>query len=412
PLAGLALDGNGVFYGTCYQGGASGRGTAFRITTNGALTTLHSFSNGQDGGHVAAGLLRGSDGSYYGTTYKGGAAGYGTIFRLTTNGTLTTLAFFDNANGALPLAGLVQDAGGDFYGTTTSGGAYNHGAVLRMSPDGVLTNLYSFAGGTDGSYPAAALLQGRDGNFYGTTAYGGAYGDGTVFRMTPDGTLTTLVAFDGYAGANPQAALIEDSDGSLLGTTQNGGADDAGVIFRLSFAGPPQFTAQPASQSVYVGDDVMLSVAVSGASPFFYQWEKNGTNVADGGNLSGSTSRVLRLSGVTTNDAGTYSMLVSNPAGTTNSAAALLQVTSIAPLLLMVPTSQTFAPCATVSFSVAAAGDKPLSYLWQKNGVPLADSCDITGQASDTLVINHAYEGNNGTYTVSVPMKETMAPIR
>ncbi|MEI7939032.1 MAG: choice-of-anchor tandem repeat GloVer-containing protein [Verrucomicrobiota bacterium] len=402
PLAGLALDGNGAFYGTCYQGGASGRGTAFRITTNGALTTLHSFSNGQDGGHVAAGLLRGSDGSYYGTTYKGGAAGYGTIFRLTTNGTLTTLAFFDNANGALPLAGLVQDAGGDFYGTTTSGGAYNHGAVFRMSPDGVLTNLYSFAGGTDGSYPAAALLQGSDGNFYGPTAYGGAYGDGTVFRMTPDGTLTTLVAFDGYAGANPQAALIEDEDGSLLGTTQNGGADDAGVIFRLSFAGPPQFTAQPASQSVYVGDDVLLSVAVSGASPFFYQWEKNGTNVADGGNLSGSTSRVLRLSGVNTNDAGTYSMLVSNPAGTTNSAAALLQVTSIAPLLLMVPTSQTFAPCATVSFSVAAAGDKPLSYLWQKNGVPLADSCDITGQASDTLVINHAYEGNNGTYTVIV----------
>ena len=402
PLAGLALDWNGAFYGTCYQGGASGRGTAFRITTNGALTTLHSFSNGQDGGHVAAGLLRGSDGNYYGTTYKGGAAGYGTVFRITTNGTLTTLAFFDNANGALPVAGLVQDAGGDFYGTTTSGGAYNHGAVFRMSPDGLLTNLYSFAGGTDGSYPAAALLQGSDGNFYGPTAYGGAYGDGTVFRMTPDGTLTTLVAFDGYAGANPQAALIEDEDGSLLGTTQNGGADDAGLVFRLSFAGPPQFTAQPAGQSVYVGDDVMLSVAVSGASPFFYQWEKNGTNVTDGGKLSGSTSRVLRLSGVTTNDAGTYSVLVSNPAGTNHSAAALLQVTSIAPLLLMVPTSQTFAPCATVSFSVAAVGDKPLSYLWQKNGVPLADSCDITGQASDTLVINHAYEGNNGTYTVSV----------
>ena len=140
--------------------------------------------------------------------------------------------------------------------------------VFRMTPAGVLTNLYSFGGGADGSYPAAALLLGSDGNFYGTTAYGGAYGDGTVFRMTPDGTLTTLVAFDGYAGANPQAALIEDADGSLLGTTQNGGANDEGVIFRLSFSGPPQITGQPASQSVYVGDNVVLSVAVVGASPF------------------------------------------------------------------------------------------------------------------------------------------------
>ena len=111
----------------------------------------------------------------------------------------------------------MQDVGGAFYGTTTSGGVYNNGTVFRMSPAGVLTNLYSFGGGADGSYPAAALLQGSDGNFYGTTAYGGAYGDGTVFRMTPDGKLTTLVAFDGYAGANTQAALIEDADGSLLG---------------------------------------------------------------------------------------------------------------------------------------------------------------------------------------------------
>ena len=283
---------------------------------------------------MAAGLLRGSDGNFYGTTYKGGANGNGTVFRITANGALTTLASFNKTNGAFPLAELVQDAGGTFYGTTTGGGAYNNGAVFRMTPAGVLTNLYSFGGGSDGSYPAAALLQGSDGNFYGTTAYGGAYGAGTVFRMTPDGTLTTLVAFDGYAGANPQAALIEDADGSLLGTTQNGGASDEGVIFRLSFSGPPQITSQPASQSVYAGDNVVLSVAVFGASPFSYQWQKNGTNLVDGGNLSGSTNRVLTLTNVTTNDAGTYSVLVSNPAGSTNSAGALLQVTSSPPVIV------------------------------------------------------------------------------
>ena len=91
----------------------------------------------------------------------------------------------------------------------------------------------------------------------------------------------------------------------MLGTTQNGGANDAGVIFRLSFSGPPQITSQPASQSVYVGDNVILSVAVFGASPFSYQWRKNGTNLVDGGDLSGSTNLILSLTNVTTSNAGT-----------------------------------------------------------------------------------------------------------
>ncbi len=402
PYAALALGSDSNFYGTTYQGGAVGRGTAFRVSTNSVLTTLHSFSDGADGGQVAAGLLRGSDGSFYGTTYTGGAFGYGTVFCITPTGALTTLASFNNTNGALPWAGLVQDVGGAFYGTTTSGGVHNNGTVFRMSPAGVLTNLYSFGGGADGSYPAAALLQGSDGSFYGTTAYGGAYGDGTVFRMTPDGKLTTLVAFDGYAGANTQAALIEDADGSLLGTTQNGGADDEGVIFRLSFSGPPQITEQPGSQAVFVGDNVLLSVAVSGASPFSYQWLKNGTNLMDGGNLSGSTARVLTLTGVTTNDAGTYSVLVSNSAGTTNSALTLLQVASSPPVIVAAPTNQTPGACTTVSFSVAAVGNKPLSYLWQKNGASLAGSCNVSDATGTTLVISNATEADNGNYTVIV----------
>src|SRR5262249_51276607 len=156
----------------------------------------------------------------------------------------------------------------------------------------------SFTGGSDGSYPAAALLLATDGNLYGTTAYGGDYGAGTLFRLTPSGDLTTLVAFNGYAGANPQAALVEDADGTLLGTTQNGGASDAGVIFRLGFSGPLQITGQPTSQTVFGGDDVVFSVAVSGSPPFTYQWQRNGTNLLDGGNVSGSTQRVLTLSSV------------------------------------------------------------------------------------------------------------------
>ena len=402
PYAGLTLGADANFYGTTYQGGAGGRGIAFRMSINGALTILNSFNNGVDGGHLAAGLVQGSDGNFYGTTYKGGAFGYGTVFRIASNGALTTLASFNKANGAFPLAELVRDAAGTLYGVTTAGGAFDSGTVFRITPSGLLTRLYSFAGGSDGSYPAAALLLGGDGNFYGTTAYGGAYGDGTVFRMAPDGALTTLVQFDGYAGANPQAALIEDADGSLLGTTQNGGASDAGVIFRLSFSGPPEITGQPASQSVYQGDNVVLSVAVTGASPFSYQWRKNGTNLVDGGNLSGATSRVLSFTNVTTNNVGNYSVLVSNAAGSTNSASALLQVASSAPIIVLAPTNQAPNPCTTVSFNVAAVGNQPLSYQWQKNGTNLADSCNISGAATSTLIVSSATEADNGTYTVVV----------
>jgi uncharacterized repeat protein (TIGR03803 family) len=401
PYAGLTLGGDLNFYGTTYQGGAANYGTAFRISTNGALTTLYSFNLGAHGGLLAAGLLKGSDGNFYGTTYQGGVSSNGSVFQITASGALTTLASFNQTDGAFPLAGLAQ-VGGTFCGTTTGGGAFNHGAVFQWSLVGALTDLYSFTGGSDGSYPAAALLEGSDGNFYGTTAYGGAYGDGTVFRLTPGGALTTLAAFDGYAGANPEAALIEDADGSLLGTTQNGGASDEGVVFRLSFSGAPQITSQPPSLSVYVGDNVTLGVAVFGASPLSFQWLMNGTNLVVGGNLSGSTNRVLSLTSVTTNNAGTYSVRVSNPAGTTNSAGALLQVVSSPPVIVMAPTNQAPGVCTTVSFNVVAVGNEPLSYHWQKNGANLTDACNTFGSAASTLVISNATEADNGSYTIIV----------
>ncbi len=402
PYAGLTLGADANFYGTTYQGGAGGRGTVFRITTNGELATLCSFSNGREGGHLAAGLVQGGDGSFYGTTYKGGANSNGTVFRITPNGTLTSLTSFNKTNGALPLAELAPDPAGDYWGTTTAGGAYGNGAIFRISSAGVLSNPHSFTGGTDGSYPAAALLLGSDGNFYGTTAYGGEYGQGTLFRMAPGGGLTTLVAFDGYAGANPEAALAEDADGSLLGTTQNGGDNDAGVIYRLSFSGPPQITSQPPSQTVYAGDNVVLDVAVAGSSPFSYQWQKNGTNLVDGGNCSGATNRFVVLANVSTNDAGTYLVTVNSPAGWTNSGGALLTVLSSPPVIVVAPTNLAPVACTAVSFGVAAVGNKPLSYQWQKNGVNLADACNLSGTTGSTVVISNVTEADNGVYTVVV----------
>lgn len=240
PVAGLVQGTDGNLYGTTQQGGASGVGTVFRITTSGTLTTLHSFAGG-DGANPLAPLVQGSDGSFYGTTFKGGANGSGTVFRITPAGGLTTLASFAPVEAfvypAAGTGGLVQGADGSFYGTIT-GGAIGWGSVFRITPSGALTTLHSFAG-MDGGFPSATLVAGIDGNFYGTTGVGGS-GDasqspylrgGTVFRITPSGTLTTLTTFPGPGSVG--ASLAPGADGNLWGTTAAGGRG-CGTAFRMT----------------------------------------------------------------------------------------------------------------------------------------------------------------------------------
>jgi uncharacterized repeat protein (TIGR03803 family) len=241
PVAALVRDTDGNLYGTTYFGGANtcngyGCGTVFKITRSGTLTTLHSF-DGTDGAYPIAALVQDTDGNFYGTTQKGGAKGDGTVFKVTRSDTLTTLYNFCSESGckdgALPWAALVQDTDGNFYGTTAGGGAKGDGTVFKVTRSGRLTTLHSFEG-TDGQWPTAALVQGTDGNFYGTTPIGGANGDGTVFKVTRSGRLTTLHSFDSTDGAAPVAALVRDTDGNLYGTTVLGGADSYGTVFCLS----------------------------------------------------------------------------------------------------------------------------------------------------------------------------------
>ncbi len=171
-----------------------------------------------------------------------------------------------------------------------------------------------------------------DGNLYGTTYTDPVDGrrHGTVFRVPPDGSsFTTLVYFDGCDdGSQPEAPLSEDADGNLYGGTTAGGPCQAGkgTLFRLSMGCAPQITARPASQAVVAGAGVVLGVAVSGARPLSYQWQKNGTNLVDGGNLAGSTNRTLTVANVAPADAGAYSVTVSNALGSVTSAAAHLTV--------------------------------------------------------------------------------------
>ena len=232
--AGLVEDYNGDFYGATYFGGAWGDGTIFKITPAGGLTRLHDFSM-SDGAYPRASLIRARDGNFYGTTSNGGDHGRGTIFKLTRQGTLTILHSFDVWEGSDPAAPLIQAKDGNFYSTTLSGGANNLGTVFKVTPEGTLTTIYSFCAlqyCADGESPAGGLIQGSDGNLYGTTPTGFIH-NGTVFKITPAGTLTVLHTFHGDDGSYPVSGLVQAADGSFYGTTEYGGANEEGTVFRL-----------------------------------------------------------------------------------------------------------------------------------------------------------------------------------
>jgi uncharacterized repeat protein (TIGR03803 family) len=235
PWAGLVQASGGVFYGTTYFGGSGfgetgncesnfGCGTFFRITSKGDLTSLYSFD--LTAYYPKGGVVEGADGNFYGITFNSDEGyGVGTVFRIMAGGVMTVLHSFTSTDGAFPYAPLIQGMDGNFYGTTLMGGTSDVGTVFKITPAGALTTLYSF--GNDGIEPQAALVQGSDGNFYGTTSQGGAYAYGTIFKMAPDGTFTTLYSFPGNYAAN---ALVEGSDGNFYGTTGS-------TVFRITPAG-------------------------------------------------------------------------------------------------------------------------------------------------------------------------------
>ena len=206
------------------------------MSAAGTQQTLYSFANNStDGGYPTAGMVLASDGNFYGTTSNGGPSASGTVFKITPTGTETMLyAFTGGTDGGDPDGALIQGSNGNFYGTTRLGGAHGDGTVFEMTPSGTETVLYSFAGGTsDGANPTAGLLLARDGNFYGTTSAGGPANLGTIFELTPNGVETVLHDFAGGAtdGADPSANLIQGSNGKLYGTTQSGGPNGYGTVF-------------------------------------------------------------------------------------------------------------------------------------------------------------------------------------
>jgi uncharacterized repeat protein (TIGR03803 family) len=236
PLSQLLQGRDGSFYGTTYRGGVNSAGSVFKMASDGTLAVLASFvSRGPTGQMIQA-----RDGNFYGTTGSMAPNTDGFVFRVTPAGVLTYLAAINlsNADGR-PWSGVIEARDGNFYGTTVNisdDGIPRAGGVFRMTPAGTVTRLVSFTG-PNGSGPAE-LLEGKDGNLYGTTRHGGANGRGTVFKVTTKGILTTLFSFSQSDGAYPDAGLIEGADGNLYGTTGFGGAFGSpiggyGTVFRI-----------------------------------------------------------------------------------------------------------------------------------------------------------------------------------
>ena len=288
------------------------------------LTTLVSF-NYDNGAYPQARLLPGSDGNFYGTTTSGGGTNdYGTIFKMTPSGSLTTLFAFNYDTGNYVQAGLVQGGDGCLYGTTLEGGTNGYGTIFRISTNSTFTILHQFSDNTDG-YNSTELAQGVDGKFYGATSYGGTNGSGTIFRITTNGTFTTLITFNYFDGSNPDG-LIQGKDRSFYGITSSGGTNGNGTFFHMVIPLHPTIISQPSNLTNLLGSTATFAVEVDGAVPLGYQWRKSSINLTNGGNISGATSSTLTLSGLTQADGGSYSVVVSNSYGSAISSNATLVV--------------------------------------------------------------------------------------
>jgi len=242
PLPGLIRDGAGNLYGTTLAGGtgSGSNGTVFVVTQIGREAVLHNFAGSPDGGNPFAVLIRDSAGAFYGTTRSGGAFGFGSVFKVNLSGKETVLySFTGGSDGATPFAGLILDSAGNLYGTTYAGGSSaGHGVVFKLDASGTESVLHTFTAPTDGANPYAGLVRDNRGNLYGTTYFGGASGFGTIFKIDSTGKEAVLHSFAGPEGANPYfGSLVIDNNGNLFGAASTGGASNIGTLFRLSPAG-------------------------------------------------------------------------------------------------------------------------------------------------------------------------------
>ena len=345
PVGALAQGNDGNLYGTTQYGGANGTGTIFQLTPVGAFTSLYSFPASAAGSVTTNGafpnaLVLGSDGAFYGTTQQGGLINGGTFFKLTAAGSFNQIYSFDDEtpgnNPITPNSTLVQGANGQFYGTSAFGGLQGGGSIFEITNTGGVAMLSSFPQ-LDGGI-GAALTLGTDGNFYGTIAANGLKGEGALFRITLQGDFGAYsfsaldTNSDNADGANPSSALTSDGTGNLYGTCAAGGTNGSGVVFRIfgpDFIPPsffPVVKPPPPLTNTLVGAPITLSYLAQGLAPLSYQWLLNGTNLTDGSEVSGSATGALIINPVLSEDVGSYALVISNTWGALTSSVTVLTV--------------------------------------------------------------------------------------
>jgi uncharacterized repeat protein (TIGR03803 family) len=338
PYSPLVQGPDGNLYGTASNGGTHGNGTFFKVTPSGTITTLYNFCSQPsctDGNAPQGGVILGTDGNFYGTTNYGGTgttycgSGCGTIFKITPSGSLTTLHSFCIASscldGYVPTSGLVQGSDGNFYGTAPTSGSFFQGSVYKITPTGTFTTLYDFCaepGCADGEAPLAGLIQGANGNYYGTTADGGAFGRGEVFEITSTGTLTVLHSFDLTDGGDPTTKLVLDNNGNYYGMTQGGGSSTAcfdqacGTIFKMTASGSLSTLVSFDNTN---GADPEYNPLVQGSDGNLYGTAGGGTNES-----AGTIFKITAAGALTT----LYDFCAMSGCGDGSGLAALMQATS------------------------------------------------------------------------------------
>ncbi len=407
PTAGLlqGLDGN--FYGTTPAGGSAGQGTVFEITTQGEKI-LHSFGDGSvthDGAVPQVGLVQDAQGNFYGTTSSGGTSNQGTVYKIDAQGNVSILYSFSQATavsyssgaaysisgsgGYDPNSRLLVGSDGNLYGTTASSSC-GYGALYKISPQGRETVLHYFGDGTvtndgkelpPGNTSTAAgeneLIQGSDGNIYGTTSAGGAAGEGTFFEMTLAGQVTILHSFgDGSVtndGAVPTAGVIQGQDGSFYGTTSAGGEIGLGTVFKES-TNLPAITSGLAVNGA-VGVDFTYQIRAT-LSPTSYAQ----TGLPPGLALDSTTGQIfgLPMTTGTTN----VTLSVTNGAGTST---ATLVITILPPPTITSVLSEFASTTAAFAYPITAS-ESPTSY--NATGLPAGLSINpATGVISGTPTV-------------------------
>jgi uncharacterized repeat protein (TIGR03803 family) len=259
PFGTIIQGSDGNFYGTTIQGGTNGAGTVFKMDATGAVTTLHSFV-GNDGAQPYGGLTNGNDGNLYGMTTVGGEgydaqSGYGTVFKITPGGTFTSIHSFNGSDGWFAKGELTRGSDGNFYGTSSQGGAFfnaakfqsGFGSIFKITPGGSLTTLHSFAGSAanDGSIPYGGPIQASDGSFYGTTEGGGPSYTGIAYRIAgPTPQLVSAVSRKTHGNAGTFDVDLA-LDGS--GTECRSGGTNGDYQLVMTFALPVTFTSATVS---------------------------------------------------------------------------------------------------------------------------------------------------------------------